>query len=473
VALKIVRSGDPELARRLAQEARALERLAAPGLIGLLDAGFDGDQAFLVMELVEGETLAQRLRAGPLSPAATAALGERLGDALGYVHERGIVHRDLKPSNILLGADDEAWLSDFGIAQLHDATTMTVEGSTMGTVSYMAPEQLDDHQVGPAADIWSLGIVLLECLTGRRVFEGSPSEIVARRVARPLVVPGDLPAPWRLVLRGMLDSDPALRPSGPEVALLLRAPAFDVAWEPVDPEATAVTASGASEETVLMPGVVPGAPVDADQTRVSGAAPSSLSSPGDRVGGTGVFSSVGPWRVSARSRRWWAAAIVALAVVLAVVLVSAGPRDSTATTTTTVASHTAGGAATTTTVASPGATALAQLVHDAAAGQAAGTITPSSALAITNAAGAALTDQGLASTVQAQSDLQSAASDVTAGVQSGVIALGEGAALLRDLMALATSLGLAAPSTAPTPTPTPVAPGGPGHGKGRGQGNQP
>ncbi len=474
VALKIVRSSDPALARRLVQEARALELLTYPGLIGLLDTGFDGGQAFLVMELVEGETLARRLRSGPLAPAATAALGARLGDALGYVHGRGVVHRDLKPSNILLGADGEAWLSDFGIAQLHDATTMTVEGSTMGTVSYMAPEQLDDHTVGSAADVWSLGIVLLECLTGRRVFEGSPSEIVARRVARPLTVPGDLPAPWRLVLGGMLDPDPALRPSGSEVASLLRAPTFAAAWEPVDPEATTVlAASGASEETVLMPGVVAGAFADADQTRVRDEPTSSPPPPSSRLGALGVIASDRRWRVGARSRRRWAAASVVLAVVLAVVLVLTLARHSTATTPTTVASRATGGAVTTTTVASPGATALATLVRDAAAGQAAGTIAPPSALAITNAAGAALIDQGLASTVQAQSDLQSAASDVTTGVVSGTIAASEGATLSRDLVALASALGLAPPSTSPTPTPTPVVPGGPGHGHGRGQGNQP
>ena len=292
-------------------------------------------------------------------------------------------------------------------------------------------------------------------------------------MARPLTVPGDLPAPWRLVLGGMLDPDPALRPSGSEVASLLRAPTFTAAWEPVDPEATTVlAASGASEETVLMPGVVAGAFADADQTRVRDAPTSSPPPPSGRLGALGVIASDRRWRVGARSRRRWAAASVALAVVLAVVLVLTLARHSTATPTT-VASRATGGAVTTTTVASPGATALATLVRDAAAGQAAGTISPPSALAITNAAGAALTDQGLASTVQAQSDLQSAASDVTTGVVSGTIAASEGATLSRDLVALASALGLAPPSTSPTPTPTPVVPGGPGHGHGRGQGNQP
>ncbi len=478
VALKIVRSGDPEFARRLAQEARALERLAFPGLIGLLDTGFDGDQAFLVMELIEGETLAQRLRSGgPLTSMTTAVLGARLGGALGFVHERGIVHRDVKPSNVLLDADGQAWLSDFGIAQLHDATTITVDGSTMGTVSYMAPEQLDDHQVGPAADIWSLGVVLLECLTGRRVYEGSPSEIVAHRVARPLVVPPDLPTPWRLILRGMLDPDPAQRPSGPEVASLLGAPAFDVVWVPVDPEATVrLAALGGSDETVPLPGVVVGAFVDTDATRVSASPTTPATSSSEEshaTRGAGSRRLLGTW---GQSRTRWAAAVVGAFVVgLVVVLMAALPQRSalTATTTTVRAPATVRDTTTTTVVVSPASTALAKLVRDAAAGQAAGTVASSSALTITNAAGAALADQGLGNTALAQSYLQTAASDVATGEQAGLVTVGEGATLQRDLVVLADSLGLTAPSATPASPPTSGVPGGPGHGKGRGQGNQP
>src|SRR5487761_2031100 len=129
VALKVVRSGDPEFARRLSREAKVLESFDHPGLVHLLDIGVTGDQAFLVMDLVDGATL-----------------------------------------------------GDFGIARDDDATSHTVTGSTLGTVSYMAPEQLEDHQVGPEADVWSLGIVLLECLTGERAYRGTPSEVMARRI---------------------------------------------------------------------------------------------------------------------------------------------------------------------------------------------------------------------------------------------------------------------------------------------------
>ena len=220
VAVKVVRSGDPELARRLAQEVRVHERMEHVGLVRLLDTGVADGQAYIVMELIEGATLAASLRAEPLGTRLTAKLGGILGSALAYVHAEGIVHRDVKPSNILLGADGRAVLGDFGIARLLDATTFTIDGTTIGTVSYMAPEQLEDHSVGPAADIWSLGIVLLECLTGRRVYEGTSSEIIARRLAAPVPLPADLPVPWKLLLSGMLDHRPEQRLDGGQVAAL-------------------------------------------------------------------------------------------------------------------------------------------------------------------------------------------------------------------------------------------------------------
>jgi len=296
VAVKILRSGDPALARRLAQEARALERLKHSGLIRLLDTGLAGDQAYLVMELVEGRTLAESLRGGPLGARGTAILGARLADTLAYVHDQGIVHRDVKPSNILLTADDEAWLGDFGIARLHDASTLTVAGTTLGTVAYMAPEQLEDHQVGPSADIWSLGMVLLECLTGRRVYSGSPSEIVARRLAGSVPLPVDLPVPWKLVLSGMLDHRPDQRLDGHQVAALLVTSVFRAPWLPSDTSATdGPSPTDPLDLTALAPGAAATAVFEAQGTRVAQIAPSVVS-PDDR------------------SRRWWIAALGAVVV---------------------------------------------------------------------------------------------------------------------------------------------------------------
>ena len=248
VAVKVVRSDDPDLARRLQQEVRALGRVEHPGLVRLLDTGVVEDHAYLVMELVDGSTLAQLLRAGPLGAERTAQIGAALADGLAYAHGQGIVHRDVKPSNILMGSDGNARLGDFGIARLLDGSTLTVTGTTLGTAAYMAPEQIEDHQVGAAADVWSLGMVLLECLTGHRVYEGSPAEIVGRRRSGPVPVEPGLPVPWKLLLGGMLERRPDQRLDSAQVATLLATSPFREPWEGsaihrLDPTAAMATAT--------------------------------------------------------------------------------------------------------------------------------------------------------------------------------------------------------------------------------------
>ena len=251
VALKVLRSPDAEMASRMALEVRALERFSHPALVRLLDSGVASGQAYMVMELVEGQTLGQRLAAGPLSPADTAHLGCRLASALAYVHGQGIVHRDVKPGNVLLSRAGDAYLADFGIARLLGFSTMTVTGTTLGTAAYMAPEQLEDHQVGPAADMWSLGAVLFECLSGRRLFEGAPNEVLVRRMAGRTPVPSGLPSGWQELIGAMLELNPSARPSGPAVAEALSRPAFSAPWWP------APGARDARTEAVTVP---PGAP---------------------------------------------------------------------------------------------------------------------------------------------------------------------------------------------------------------------
>ena len=244
VAVKLVRSAEPGLAQRLATEAKALEALDHPGLVRFLDAGVHEGHAYLVMELVEGPTLAARLRRGALSPERTAVLGRTLSGALAYVHERGIVHRDVKPANVLLGPGPRARLADFGIARLADASSLTVTGTTLGTAAYMAPEQLEHHAVTSSADIWSLGMILLECLTGQRVFEGTATEVVARRLAGPVPLPRDLPTTWRLLFEGMLQPDPTRRPTASHVAGLLSAQPFEEPWERTEDATVAVAVAG-------------------------------------------------------------------------------------------------------------------------------------------------------------------------------------------------------------------------------------
>lgn len=218
VAVKLVRSGDPELARRVVREVDVLRRLDHPGLVRLHDSGVADGQTYLVMELVDGGTLEDRLRQGPLPPAEVAALVSTLALGLAHVHGAGVVHRDVKPGNVLLDRQGRAYLTDFGIAHLVDDASVTSTGMTVGTAGYMAPEQLAGRPAGPPADVWSLGVVALECLRGGRVYQGTVAEVVAQRMAGPPAIPDDLPGSWRSLLSRMLQGRPEQRPSAADVA---------------------------------------------------------------------------------------------------------------------------------------------------------------------------------------------------------------------------------------------------------------
>jgi serine/threonine protein kinase len=459
VAVKVVRSGDPEFVRRLAHEARALESFEHPGLVRLYDTGLAGDQAYLVMEYVEGITLAESLRHGPLAAKDAAALGVSLADALAYVHERGIVHRDVKPSNILISLGGEVKLGDFGIAQLHDAATLTITGTMLGTVSYMAPEQLEDTQVGPGADIWSLGIVLLECLTGQRVYEGSPSEIVARRLRAPIPLPADLPVPWKLLFSGMLDHRPDQRLSGRDVAALLSTSPYAAPWSPSTTERDDAT----YDLTALAPA--------ADITLVAGS--------GALVGADATQISRPPLRNEPRRRaRRPMKTIIGALVALAVIGIGLGFWLTPA------PKHDPKPPKTTTTTMPSASTALSTLVSDMARAQSAGRMGPAAEQNIANNAEQALANNTAGNITQAGNDLQQAETTIVNGIQGGTITEAEGLQLLHALSVLSTSLGVSIPPTTTTTTTTsttttstttttlPSGPGGPGgFGNGNGNGN--
>ncbi|MFI8194838.1 protein kinase [Streptomyces sp. NPDC085946] len=222
VAVKVFRPGTGiDMEERFQSEAVILARLQHPALVTAYDAGTHNGQAYLVMQLIEGPTLKNRIAEGTLSPEETAALGTDLAQALAHAHEAGIVHRDVKPSNILLDASGRPHLTDFGIARLLDATTHTVTGTLIGTAAYLSPEQVLGRSVGQPSDIYALGLVLLECLTGRLEYDGGPLEAAIARLHRQPVLPSSLPKQLIALLQDMTALDERARPSARDCATAL------------------------------------------------------------------------------------------------------------------------------------------------------------------------------------------------------------------------------------------------------------
>ena len=221
VAVKLLRqetTSETDRARFTA-EARTLAQLSDPGLVTVLDAGTSEDHAYLVMELVEGTNLAAVVEDGPLTPGEAARILRVVAEALSYAHRQGVVHRDVKPGNVLVGHDGRVKLADFGIARLvGDAVRHTTTGTTIGTVSYLAPEQVSGDALTQAVDIYALGLVLLETVTGARAFTGPTAEAALARLTRDPRVPGDLPAAWQDLLRAMTAREAENRPSAEQVA---------------------------------------------------------------------------------------------------------------------------------------------------------------------------------------------------------------------------------------------------------------
>jgi hypothetical protein len=228
VALKRFAHGadGPDRHRQRA-EVRTLARLDHPGLVRLLDAGTEDGQAHLVMDLVHGPSLAQRLADGCLPVPDVVALGSSLADALAYIHAEEITHRDVKPANVLLDPAYGPRLADFGIARLVDSTRVTATDAVVGTAAYMAPEQLRCAAVGPAADVYALGLVLLEAATGGLGLPGTGLEMVLTRLNTAPSIPAEWPASLRTLLQTMTDASPQRRPSAWQVAAALRAIADD------------------------------------------------------------------------------------------------------------------------------------------------------------------------------------------------------------------------------------------------------
>ncbi len=182
---------EPRAGERASREALATARLAHPAIVALHEAYVDDDAFYLVSELVEGETLAQLIAQDALCDEELLEIGVTLAHALGHAHARGVIHRDVKPQNVLVPYDPGAHetpakLTDFGGASLTDEQALTRTGETLGTLAYMAPEQSEGLQIGEAADVYSLALVLYEGLTGVNPVRGPTPTATARRIGRPL-----------------------------------------------------------------------------------------------------------------------------------------------------------------------------------------------------------------------------------------------------------------------------------------------
>lgn len=252
VAVKVLRPahvGDPVAIERFRIEAQLGARLDHPGIAKVHDVNIDGrgEPPWMVQEFVAGEPLTQLLgREGALDPQRAALIVAQVADAANAAHRIGVVHRDLTPRNLLVTPDGSVKITDFGIARSESAAPLTMAGHVIGTPAYLSPEQVRGRTATPASDVYTLGVVLYECLAGQRPFDGAnPIEVARAHLEKvPPPLPTVLPGPLRAVVIAALAKEPENRPSAAEFAARLRA-----AIAPPTPRA----ASNPEQMTVVRP----------------------------------------------------------------------------------------------------------------------------------------------------------------------------------------------------------------------------
>jgi serine/threonine-protein kinase len=276
VAVKVLRpeyGRDPDFGSRFRQEAQAAASLNHPNVVAVYDYGQDDAGPFIVMELIDGEDLSTVIRrVGALPPRQAARLVADIARALAAAHARGIVHRDVKPGNVMLSRNGRVYVTDFGIARAVAEAQMTLPGTTLGSVHYFSPEQARGEPATSASDIYSLGIVLYELLTGRRPWEGdSAASIAMARLSGPVPSPSavraGIPPALEIITRRALALSPTARyPSAGEMAEALdafvgdRAPA-GAAVGPGPAVGAAGAATGAAAAAAVGAGALGGATV--------------------------------------------------------------------------------------------------------------------------------------------------------------------------------------------------------------------
>jgi serine/threonine protein kinase len=215
VAIKILAdslSRDPSFVERFRREARAAAGLTHSGVVTVFDHGSEGETNYIVMELIEGPTLGELLRRGPLGTERTRAIGDAILAALDAAHARGLVHRDVKPGNVMLTSAGDVKVMDFGIVRSLDAATLTGTGTVVGSASYLAPEQVRGLPADGRSDLYAVGCVLYEALGGRPPFTGSSAVSVAHQHVSEEPVPlsrlAPVPAELEAVVMRALAKDP-------------------------------------------------------------------------------------------------------------------------------------------------------------------------------------------------------------------------------------------------------------------------